>query len=75
MWLFSLQGRGLAVQVPHDPGKSTVISVNFFRVCRTEILPSFLSWNLTARVFFFLFPRTYSMILVLFRGIAEVESK
>jgi len=53
MWLFSLQGRGLAVQVPHDPGKSTVISVNFFRVYRTEILPSFLSWNLTARVFFF----------------------
>jgi len=53
MWLFSLQERGRAVQVPHDPGDSTVISVKFFHVYRTEKLPSFLSWNLTACVFSF----------------------
>ena len=35
MWLLSLQGRGLAVQVPHDLGESNFISVKFFHVYRT----------------------------------------
>jgi hypothetical protein len=58
MWLFSLQGRGLAVQVPHDPAESTFISVEFVHVYRTEILPSFLSWNLMAGDFFFFHERS-----------------
>ena len=53
MLLFLFQGRGLSVRVPHDPVENTVIPLLFFHVYRTEILPSFLSWNLTAGVFSF----------------------
>jgi len=54
MLLFPLQGRGLAVQVPHDPGQSTVLSVEFFHVYRTEILPVVSRLEFDGRCFFFL---------------------
>ena len=58
MWLFPLQGRGLAIQVPHDTGDSNIlycycayISVKLIRLYCNETVSFFPSWNYNEGLF------------------------